>query len=459
MASALTHIGATRLATIRPEPTATLRTPASQPSSLTWLPPAGIRHSVSRVSADLVGARPSHGWPHGGNRSARLEVTARAGGARPRPAGARPSQRPPMRRQQQQTEDKDGPLMNSDIRVPTLRLLAETRLWRAAACCGVLGCTGVCWGVLGCAGVCWGVLGCAGMCWGVLLRFHPEVMIAADAKPPVARIMDYSFSTLFPSSTFPSCNFLLAHRPSPPNPFPAPAICLVRHASTCRADIPVKHRHGAITRYNIDTGDYNVRLKQALKFLHDGDKVKLTAQFRGREMEFKELGVKLFEKFQHDVAEHGVGCVAFTCGHTLDHSPSSLCPVAPSLQLAIVESKAHLEGRSLAIVESKAHLEGRSMHMVLAPNKAVLQRMAAAEEKSRRAAERSKRAETRGVVSGSESDGGESGGESDGERRWGGGGGGCEREKWAAIGDVENLGEENETKCIFLEISYNGSFW
>ncbi|CAI7871226.1 unnamed protein product [Closterium sp. NIES-54] len=34
-----------------------------------------------------------------------------------------------------------------------------------------------------------------------------------------------------------------------------------------------------------------------------GGQVKLTAQFRGREMEFKELGMKLFEKFQHDVAE------------------------------------------------------------------------------------------------------------------------------------------------------------
>ncbi|CAI5960599.1 unnamed protein product [Closterium sp. NIES-65] len=322
MASALTHIGATRLATIRPEPTATLRTPASQPSSLTWLPPAGIRHSVSRVSADLVGGRgPSHGWPHGGNRSARLEVTARAGGARPRPAGARPSQRPPMRRQQQQTEDKDGPLMNSDIRVPTLRLLAEDQ-----ALLGIVSRE------------------------EALSKAREAgldlVMIAADAKPPVARIMDYS-------------KFRYEQQKK-------------KREQQKKAAASRQELKELKMRYNIDTGDYNVRLKQALKFLHDGDKVKLTAQFRGREMEFKELGVKLFEKFQHDVAE-------------------------------------------LAIVESKAHLEGRSMHMVLAPNKAVLQRMAAAEEKSRRAAERSKRAETRGVVSGSESDGGESGGESDGE--------------------------------------------
>ncbi|CAI5984575.1 unnamed protein product [Closterium sp. NIES-65] len=398
MASALTHIGATRLATIRPEPTATLRTPASQPSSLTWLPPAGIRHSVSRVSADLVGGRgPSHGWPHGGNRSARLEVTARAGGARPRPAGARPSQRPPMRRQQQQTEDKDGPLMNSDIRVPTLRLLAEDQ-----ALLGIVSRE------------------------EALSKAREAgldlVMIAADAKPPVARIMDYSFSTLFPSSTFPSCNFLLAHRPSPPNPFPAPAICLVRHASTCRADIPVrvsKTSTRAITRYNIDTGDYNVRLKQALKFLHDGDKVKLTAQFRGREMEFKELGVKLFEKFQHDVAEHGVGCVAFTCGHTLDHSPSSLCPVAPSLQLAIVESKAHLEGRSVHIAGDRG-VEGASGGAVDAHGTGAQQGRAAAHgcRRGKEPAGRRKGASVPRRVEwclGCESDGGESGGESDGE--------------------------------------------
>ncbi|CAI7761760.1 unnamed protein product [Closterium sp. NIES-53] len=322
MASALTHIGGTRVATIRPEPTATLRTPASQASSVTWSPPAGIRHSVSRVSADFVGRRgSSHGWSHGNNRSARLEVTARAGGARPRPAGARPSQRPPMRRQQQQTEDKDGPLMNSDIRVPTLRLLAEDQT----------------------------LLGIVSR-EEALSKARESgldlVMIAADAKPPVARIMDYS-------------KFRYEQQKK-------------KREQQKKAAASRQELKELKMRYNIDTGDYNVRLKQALKFLHDGDKVKLTAQFRGREMEFKELGVKLFEKFQHDVAE-------------------------------------------LAIVESKAHLEGRSMHMVLAPNKAVLQRMAAAEEKSRRAAERSKRAETRGVVSGSESDGGESAGESDGE--------------------------------------------
>ena len=43
-------------------------------------------------------------------------------------------------------------------------------------------------------------------------------------------------------------------------------------------------------RYNIDSHDYDVRLRAAQDFLRRGDKVKLTVQFRGREMEFKVRG-------------------------------------------------------------------------------------------------------------------------------------------------------------------------
>ncbi|KAH7432077.1 hypothetical protein KP509_07G007000 [Ceratopteris richardii] len=59
-------------------------------------------------------------------------------------------------------------------------------------------------------------------------------------------------------------------------------------------------------RYNIDVHDYGVRLKSAQKFLRDGDKVKLIIQFKGRELEFKDLGLKLFERFEEDVGEDGI---------------------------------------------------------------------------------------------------------------------------------------------------------
>lgn len=59
-------------------------------------------------------------------------------------------------------------------------------------------------------------------------------------------------------------------------------------------------------RYNIDVHDYEVRLRSAQKFLKDGDKVKLIIQFKGRELEFKDLGLKLFERFEGDIGEEGI---------------------------------------------------------------------------------------------------------------------------------------------------------
>ena len=79
--------------------------------------------------------------------------------------------------------------------------------------------------------------------------------------------------------------------------------------------------------YNIDTHDYEVRLRAAQKFLKEGCKVKVLCQFRGREMEFKQIAYTLFEKFAADVKEEGV-------------------------------------------VEGRPNIEGRSMIMMLGPMKA-----------------------------------------------------------------------------------------
>ena len=154
-------------------------------------------------------------------------------------------------------------------------------------------------------------------------------MIAADASPPVARIMDYS-------------KYRYEQQKK-------------KREAQKKAAANRQELKELKMRYNIDIADYNVRLKQAVRFLGDGDKVKVTSQFRGREMEFRDLGLKLFERLANDVAEIGV-------------------------------------------IESKAQMDGRSLHMVLVPNKAALQRAAAAEDKAKRAAEKAKKAELKGDV-------------------------------------------------------------
>jgi translation initiation factor IF-3 len=77
-------------------------------------------------------------------------------------------------------------------------------------------------------------------------------------------------------------------------------------------------------RPNIDTHDYEVKMKAAQRFFEEGDKVKVTLRFRGREMAHQELGMKLLLRVKEDTVE-------------------------------------------IAKVESEPKLEGRQMMMVLAP--------------------------------------------------------------------------------------------
>ena len=53
----------------------------------------------------------------------------------------------------------------------------------------------------------------------------------------------------------------------------------------------------------IDIGDFNVKLKNAQKFLADGDRVKVTVRFRGREMAHTDIGKKLLDQFAEQCAE------------------------------------------------------------------------------------------------------------------------------------------------------------
>ncbi|CAG9464526.1 unnamed protein product [Pedinophyceae sp. YPF-701] len=56
-------------------------------------------------------------------------------------------------------------------------------------------------------------------------------------------------------------------------------------------------------RPNTGDADYNVRLKKALKFLEKNNRVKVTVSLRGREMQFKDLGKELIERFQEEVGD------------------------------------------------------------------------------------------------------------------------------------------------------------
>lgn len=56
-------------------------------------------------------------------------------------------------------------------------------------------------------------------------------------------------------------------------------------------------------RPNIDDHDYDVKMRQMKNFIGEGDKVKVTLRFRGREMAHQELGVKVLERIRSDLTE------------------------------------------------------------------------------------------------------------------------------------------------------------
>ena len=58
-------------------------------------------------------------------------------------------------------------------------------------------------------------------------------------------------------------------------------------------------------RPGTDIHDYDVKMRSVYKFLENGDKVKITMRFRGREMAHQELGRELLERVADDVQNHG----------------------------------------------------------------------------------------------------------------------------------------------------------
>ena len=118
------------------------------------------------------------------------------------------------------------------------------------------------------------------------------VKIAPQATPPVCRIMDYG-----------KFRFEQAKKE--------------KEARKNQHIVDVKEVRMSL---NIDTHDFETKTKSAMRFLEDGDKVKVTVRFRGREMAHTEHGTVLLEKF----AEACSGCSA-------------------------VEKRPKLEGRSMSL--------------------------------------------------------------------------------------------------------------
>ena len=124
------------------------------------------------------------------------------------------------------------------------------------------------------------------------------VLIAESSDPPVAKIMDFG-KRLYEEKKAKAAAKKKQHQ------------LQVKE---------IKFRPGT------DVGDYQVKLRNLVRFLEDGDKAKATIRFRGREMAHQELGMQMLERLEKDLEEYG-------------------------------------------IVEARPKLEGRQMIMVFAPKK------------------------------------------------------------------------------------------
>ena len=58
-------------------------------------------------------------------------------------------------------------------------------------------------------------------------------------------------------------------------------------------------------RPGTDEGDYQIKLRNLIKFLDEGDKTKITLRFRGREIAHQQIGMQIMERVRTDLEEHG----------------------------------------------------------------------------------------------------------------------------------------------------------
>lgn len=124
------------------------------------------------------------------------------------------------------------------------------------------------------------------------------VEVAPQADPPVCRIMDYG-------------KHIFEKQKSQQNSRKKQKQIQVKE---------VKFRPGT------DEGDYKTKLRNLKRFLEDGDKIKVTLRFRGREMAHQEIGMRLLDRVREELEE-------------------------------------------MASVEQRPKMEGRQLIMVMAPRK------------------------------------------------------------------------------------------
>jgi translation initiation factor IF-3 len=101
------------------------------------------------------------------------------------------------------------------------------------------------------------------------------VEIAPNGEPPVCRVMDYG-----------KFKFEQAKK--------------AQIAKKKQKNVQVKE---VKFRPGTEEADYQVKMRNVRRFLDEGDKVKLTLRFRGREMAHKELGAAMLKKVETDLAE------------------------------------------------------------------------------------------------------------------------------------------------------------
>ena len=104
------------------------------------------------------------------------------------------------------------------------------------------------------------------------------VEIAPQAAPPVCRLMDYGKFKY--------------------------------HESKKQHEARLKQKQVQVKevkfRPGTDEGDYQVKLRNLIRFLDEGDKAKITLRFRGREITHQELGLALLKRVEADLQEHAV---------------------------------------------------------------------------------------------------------------------------------------------------------
>ncbi|MFT4955955.1 MAG: translation initiation factor IF-3 [Brevundimonas sp.] len=142
---------------------------------------------------------------------------------------------------------KDGPRMNHDIRVPRVLLIDQD-------------------------GEKQGVMPTSSALEAAEEVGLDLVEIVPNADPPVCKIMDYG-------------KFRFQEQ---------------KKKAEARKRQKVVELKEIKLRPNIDTHDYEVKAKAMHRFFGEGDKVKVTLRFRGREMAHPELGMKLLQKVQED---------------------------------------------------------------------------------------------------------------------------------------------------------------